>query len=482
MRSNLRHSLLSISLASLLGCAVGPDYRRPDPVLPDKWSPARNPELKLEKSDEVLLRAWWESFHDPELSRLMEEGRQQNLDIKIALARIDAARSEQSATRASLFPKIGATGDVARLSNLFPVNLPSNNLNYFLTGFDAIWEIDIFGRLHRKLEAARAQTAASAEEYREAFVILSAEIARQYVNYRSLQQQAQLLQKNLDLLNEISQLSEERFGTGLDSKDAVEKSKAQADTVSSELRQLEARIITTRQKIEALIGRKPDALKIRLGTLAPIPSADEKRLLTLPAETLRLRPDIRAAEFELESATATQGAAIAELFPKISVAGFLGIRNSDLENLFRSSSFAWASGASVTQPIFNFGQIRAGINLAEARQRDAYLNYEKAVLLALHETEGAFAELIKEDLRKNHLTSVVHHQDEVTRMAEIRLFKGLETRQTYLSSAIEANNAKTQLLESEATHTIRLISVFKALGGAGQIPVDIKEDPLRPWG
>lgn len=477
------HGRWLIGTLLLTGCAVGPDYKKPDPVLPEKWSLARAKDTSLQQADEAVLSTWWESFHDSELSRLIGEGHSQNLDLKIAMTRIDSARSEQSANRAALFPKIGATADAARLSNLFPVGLPrGNNINYFLTGFDAIWEIDVFGRLRRKLEAAEAQTSASVEEYREAFLMLSAEIGRQYVSYRGLQQQAEILDQNLKLLVEISALSEGRYVHGLESRDTVEKYRALADSTAAELRATEARITTERHKIEALIGRKPDALKVRLGTTNPIPTTSERRLLTQPADTLRLRPDVRSAEFQLHSATAIQGAAIAELFPKISIAAFLGIRNSDLENLFKSSSFAWATGASVTQPIFNFGQIRAGIDLSDARQHDAYLQYEKTVLEALHEAETTLSEFVKEEQRKTHLVSVVRHLDEASRMAETRFKEGLGTRQDYLSSLVEANMERLQLLQSETTLATGLIAVFKAIGGAGQAPVELKEDPLRPWG
>lgn len=472
-----------LSILVISGCTVGPDFRKPDPVLPDRWSAARDPSARLQKADEAALSTWWKSFNDPELDRLIEEGQAQNLDLRIALAKIDQARSEQNANRAALFPKIGAVGDVARVSNLLPFSLPrGNNFNYFLSGFDAIWEIDVFGRLHRKLEAAKAQTAASAEEFREAFVILSAEIGRQYATYRGFQQQARLLEINLKLLKESAALTEQRAKNGLASKDAAERVESLVESTQSELRSVESELISSRHQLEQLIGRKPDALKFRLNTIEGVPESDERRLLTQPLDTLRLRPDIRGAEFELESATATQGAAIAELFPKISIAAFLGLRNSDLENLFRSSSFAWATAASVSQPIFNFGQIRAGINLAEARQQEAYLNYEKTVLAALHETEVALSEFVKEEKRREHLKKSVEHLDESRKMANIRFNNGLETRQDSHTAEINANQERIRLIQSETTRVIRLIAVFKALGGAGQQPVDLKEEPLRPWG
>lgn len=473
----------ALSFFLFLGCTVGPDFRKPDPVLPDRWSAARDSRNSLKDADEAALGLWWKSFNDPELNRLIDEARDQNYDLRTAMTKIDEARSEQNASRAALFPRIGAVGDVARVSNLLPFRLPQgNNFNYFLSGFDAIWEIDLFGRLHRKLEAAKAQTAASAEGLRGAFVIISAEVGRQYANYRGLQQQAQLLEINLKLLKENIWLAEHRFENGLAPKDEAEQIQSIVEHTESELRSIESQLTSTRHQLEELIGRKPNALLARLANTGKVPHSDERRLLTKPADALRLRPDIRAAEFELESATATQGAAIAELFPKISIAAFLGLRNSDLENLFRSSSFAWASAASVSQPIFNFGQIRAGINLAEARQNEAFLHFEKTILEALHETEICLSELVQEEKRRDHLQRSVDHLEKSRQMAEVRFNNGLETRQNLLTQEIDINHERIRLIQSETSKTIRLIAVFKALGGAGQQAIDLKEDPLRPWG
>lgn len=473
----------TLCLLVISGCTVGPDFRKPDPVLPERWSAARDPANALGPADEKSLGVWWKSFHDPELDRLIEEVQGKNYDLRVAMTKIDQARSEQNANRAALFPRIGAVGDVARVSNLLPFNLPrGNNFNYFLTGFDAIWEVDLFGRLHRKLEAAKAQTAASAEDLREAFVMLSAEIGRDYTNYRGLQQKALLLERNLKLLKESSWLAQHRINNGLAPKDEAEQIQALVESTQSDLRSVESELTTTRHQLEELIGRQPNALQIRLASPGKIPHSHQRHLLTQPVDALRLRPDIRAAEFELESATATQGAAVAELFPKISIAAFLGLRNSDLENLFRSSSFAWATAASLSQPIFNFGQIRAGINLAEARQQEAYLHYEKTVLEALHETEISLSEFLKEEQRVNHLQNSVDHLESSREMAEIRFKNGLETRQDLLSQEIDVNRERIKLIQSMTSETIRLIAIFKAMGGAGQQPIDLKEDPLRPWG
>jgi outer membrane protein TolC len=197
---------------------------------------------------------------------------------------------------------------------------------------------------------------------------------------------------------------------------------------------------------------------------------------------LRLRPDIRSAERKLAAATATQGAAFAELFPKISVAAFMGVQNSDLENLFRSSAFSWASGSAIMQPIFNFGRIRAGIDLADARQQEAYYNYEQTVLEALKESETSLKLLVKEEERRQRLEVSVQNLKEAHRLGELRYREGISTFLDVLETERALYVEEMNLAQSRAQTTLYLISFFKAIGGAGSFKFEQPEDPLRPWG
>lgn len=485
MTSPARHALALLHLACLCSCMVGPDFKKPDPVLPDRWSVARDPEHTLKPVSGEELSTWWKGFNDPLLEHLIREAQRQNLDLRIAFSRIDQARAEQSATRSDLFPSVSGTGKVARVSNLLPFETPlmGDSFNYFLTGFDTFWEIDVFGRLRRKLEAAEAMTKASAEEHREAFIVLAAEIGRVYVHYRGLQHQEALLEERRKLLEESVRLHAERVNHGLETRDLLAQNESSAARVLAETRVVEADLVTSRHELEELVGKKPNALLGPLSRRTPLPKADVRRLLTQPAKTLELRPDVRAAELGLRAATARQGAALAELFPKVSIAAFIGLRNSDLENLFRSSSFAWATGSSISQPIFNFGQIRAGINLAEARQQEAYAAYEKTVISALHECESAMSEFLKAEKRREDLYRSVIALETAAHLADIRFEQGLETRQDSLKHWLGVNEEKARLIEAESAVSTRLIALYKAIGGGdGTLEAPILEDPLRPWG
>ena len=191
---------------------------------------------------------------------------------------------------------------------------------------------------------------------------------------------------------------------------------------------------------------------------------------------------MRAAERALAAATAAQGAALAELFPKISVAAFLGVQNSDLENLFRSTAFSWASGSAIMQPIFNFGRIRAGIDLADARQQEAYVQYEKSVLEALRETETALTQYLKEEQRRQALARSVTDLRESLRLANLRYREGISTFLDVLDAQRMLYLDELELARSRAQTTQYLIALYKALGGAGQLEVKPAEEPLRPWG
>lgn len=475
--------LTAVTFAFLGGCMVGPDHQTPDPILSKQWHASGTSAQPLRAADKATLMSWWKTFDDPLLTRLIEEARQQNPDLKMAYERITQARSEQNANRADLYPRVSATGVAARASNMLPIQTPNGNaFDYFLTGFDAVWEIDLFGRLRRRLEAAEAQTTASVEEYRQAFLILAAETARQYVQYREMQEAHRITETILGLLQEKESLIRLRVNTGLSTHDELDRIGALAMTTRAESTRQTAELVSGRHRLELLLGRQPDTLQTTLGAPGTVPASNERRLLTQPASILRYRPDIRGAEQKLAGATAMQGAALAEMFPKISVVAFLGLHNSDLENLFRSSAFAWASAASISQPLFNFGKIRAGIKLADAQQREAAFNYEKTVLSALHECESALSDTLKEEQRKQELQQSLAHLQTASHLAEHRFQGGLGTRQAEIDAILETQGAELGLLQSRAALSTRLIALYKALGGGGLAPVEIEEDPLRPWG
>ena len=472
-------------LLLLTGCPVGPDYVKPETPSPGHWVTEETHGDRLKPLQNLQLEHWWRSFGDPVLDQLEQQAFEENLDLKSALTRIDQTRAERSAHRASLLPRVGAGAAGVETSNLLPRQTASGTQNQWgllATGMDAIWEIDVFGRLRRKLEASTAQNESALEEYREAWVILSAEIAREYVNYRNIETLIRISRENEKSQKHTLHLTERLYAEGIGSRFDTTRETSLLRNTEAEIPRLEGLLSESQHKLEALLAKTPGSLKGLLGTAKAVPVPRDHAILVTPTEMLRLRPDIRSAERKLAAATATQGAAFAELFPKISVAAFMGVQNSDLENLFRSSAFSWASGSAIMQPIFNFGRIRAGIDLADARQQEAYYSYEQTILEALKESETALKLLVKEEERRQSLEVSVQNLKEAHRLGELRYREGISTFLDVLETERALYDEEMNLAQSRAETTLYLISFFKALGGAGSFKFEQPEDPLRPWG
>ena len=452
-------------MSGLAGCVVGPDYREPMPAVPKHWQAVQEPSAGLKSINPETLKSWWKSFGDARLDRLMDQALAGNLDIKIALARIDQARAERRGTRAELFPTVNAAAGAQRQDNPFPGLAPGIRYNLFELGFDALWEVDLFGRQHRRLEAASADLEGVTEQYHQSLVTLTAELARSYVDYRSLQNQLRITQSNLKSQQQTLSLTERLNAEGVGTRHDVVRARAQTETTEAQIPALEGRLVATLRQLEVLVGCQPGTLDGELKSTEAVPAAPGIEILTTPAETIRRRPDLRMAERQLAAATAMQGAAIAELFPKISLSAFLGLRNTDLESLFKSAAFSYGTAANLLQPLLNFGRIRAGIDLADAQQKEAYLAFEKSVLEALRETETALARYLKEEVRRQTVARSVADLRESVRLSQLRYREGVISFLDVLESQRALYVAEIELARSEAEASTDLIAVYKALGG-----------------
>ena len=457
-------------LSGLSGCAMGPDYHEETPAVPVHWQadeqvtkPGQS--FAEASTDPETLKTWWKSFGDAGLDSLMDKALADNLDVKMALARIDQARAERRGTRAELFPTVNVTAGAQRNENPFPGLASGIKYNLFELGFDALWEIDLFGRQQRRLEAASADLEGTNEQYRQALVVLSAEVARNYIDYRSLQRQLQITRSNLEAQQHTLELTERLSNEGVGTRHDVVRARAQTEATSAQIPALEAGVIAALRQLEVLIGQQPGKLDAELDASAGLPVAPARQLLSSPAETIRWRPDIRVAERQLAAATAMQGAAIAELFPKVSLSAFLGLRNTDIESLFKSAAFSYGTAANLMQPLLNFGRIQAGIDMAKAQQQEAYLVYQKAVLDALQETETSLTHYLKEEIRRQTLARAVADQRESVRLSQLRYQEGVISFLDVLDSQRTLYVAEIELARSEALVSTNLIAVYKALGG-----------------
>ena len=457
-------------LGGLAGCTMGPDYRKVEPVVPKHWQ--AEPKTNFKTANHQELKTWWKSFGDARLDHLMNQALAGNLDVKIALARIDQARAERSGTRAELFPAVNVRTGAQRQENPMPGFAPGIKYNMFELGFDALWEVDLFGRQQRRLEAATADLEGAADEYHQSLVTLTAELARSYVEYRSLQNQLRITRSNLESQQHTLKLTERLNAEGVGTRHDVIRARAQTETTEAQIPALEARLIATLRQLEVLVGRQPGTLDARLNSTEAVPAAPGIEILTSPAETIRRRPDLSAAERRLAAATAMQGAAIAELYPKISISAFVGLRNTDVESLFKSAAFSYGTAANLLQPLINFGRIRAGIDLADAQQKEAYLAFEKTVLEALRETETALTRYLKEETRRQTLARAVADLRESERLSQLRYHEGVISFLDVLESQRALYVDEISLARSEAETSTTLIAVYKALGGGAnaQLP------------
>lgn len=461
-----RHVIPAFIAITLLGCTVGPDYRKSQPLVPPHWqAELHGGTAALKPIDSEALKNWWRGFGDERLNSLMEQALTGNLDVKMALTRIEQARAERRATRAELFPKVDVAVGAQRNDNPFPGLASGIRYNLFELGFDALWEIDLFGRQQRRLEAATADLDAAKEQYGQALVTLTADLARGYIEYRSLQNQLRITRSNLDAQRHTLKLTEMLFTEGVGTRHDVVRARAQSETTEAQIPALEGKLVAALRQLEVLVGRQPGALDTELNSAEAVPAAPGREILASPADTIRHRPDLRIAERRLAAATALQGAAIAELFPKISLSAFLGFRNTDLEALFKSAAFSYSTAANLLQPLLNFGRIRAGIDLAKAQQQEAYLAFEKAVLEALRETETAMTRYLNEEIRRQTLARSVVDQRESVRLSQLRYHEGVITFLDVLDSQRALYVAEIELARSEAEASTNLIAVYKALGG-----------------
>ena len=348
-------STLLLCLVMLAGCAVGPDFKPPEAPVPAGWAgPAPLPAVTPQEKD---LTRWWTVFDDTLLASLIQQAVESNLDLKLAEARVRQARAARGIAESFLAPTVDATasfqrsetavspsGDAGRLGG----RTESVTTNQYFAGFDAAWELDIFGGVRRGIEAADADLQATVEARRDVLVTLTAEVARNYIDLRAFQQRLSIARQNLEAQKHSAKLTRQRFEAGLASGLDVANAEAQAATTASQIPSLEASARQTIYSLGVLLGRPPAALVRELAPDLAIPTAPPAAPLGIPSDLLRRRPDLRRAEAAVHAATARIGVAEADLYPRFMITGSVGVRSSELGSWFDWSSRLWSFGPSAT--------------------------------------------------------------------------------------------------------------------------------------
>jgi outer membrane protein, multidrug efflux system len=492
-RDLIARPVLGVVALLISGCTVGPNYAPPKTAMPQTWGelPAEHGPTSLPTSGATSggaalssvptsdppgtsLADWWTTFQDPALDSLVERAVNANLDLRAAQARVREARAQRGVASAELFPRVDAFGSYSRSrtsENSFggPGGAPGSESDLYQAGFDASWEIDVFGGVRRNVEAADADIAASIEDRRDVLITLLAEVAQNYVELRGFQRQVAIARANLQTQNETLNLTRTRFAAGLSSDLDVARAEAQVQTTESQIPTLESAARQSIHLLSVLLALEPTALLEELLTETPIPSAPPEVPIGLPSDLLRRRPDVRRAERQLAAATARIGVATADLFPRFSLTGSLGLESSHFSSLGDYSSRFWSIGPSVSWPVLDFGRIRSNVDVQNAREEQAFANYEQTVLTSLREVEDALVAFLNEQARRQTLVGAVNSNRRAVNLATQLYQQGLSDFLSVLQAQRDLFVSEDSLVQSDRAVTTGLVSLYKALGGGWEI-------------
>jgi multidrug efflux system outer membrane protein len=458
------------------GCTLGPDYERPEVPLPETWR-----DVSTAEQESLANIPWWELFQDPELVGLIEIALAENKDLLIAVERIEEARAFYGFQRADLYPKVDVeafAGRVGVSENSLP-QLPSGSddeVSLYSVGATAFWELDFFGRIRRATEAELRLVYATEQGRRAVVLALVADVARVYVELRDFDRRLEIARRTLVSREEYVVVARDRFEGGRTSELDLRQAEAERHRTASAVYDFERLVTQKENELSFLLGRNPGAIPrgsalTELGVAPGVPAG-------LPSALLERRPDVRAAEEELASATARIGEAKALLYPTISLTGAFGWQSTDLDELLDSDAQSWSLGANLLQPIFNAGQNRRRVDVTESQQRQALYAYERSVLRAFREVEDALVDLRQSGLRRAVEGERVAAEQKVLELAELRYEGGVAEYLEVLDAQRSLFDAELEEAEAQRDELVALIQLYKALGGGW--PQDREEEEEEP--
>ncbi len=473
-----------LALVLLSGCMVGPTYHKPEMILPDQFVESLNTDTVVLEDEDLI--DWWKQLNDPFLDDLIEQTCSSNFDLRIVLEQVLQARAEYQAESAKLFPdfKLDAAAVRTRQSlNLF--NSPAATAgggnfspvqNFFQIGFDAIWELDFFGKSRHAKRAAHYTWESTEASARDIFITVVSEVANNYIAICKNQQLVLLAEKSIAIDEEELALAQSRFEAGLANETAVLNAKANLDADQGFLYELQSILKQAIYRLAVLLGKEPETLLIDFEENRPIPVAMGKVPAGLPSELLRRRPDIRSAERQIAAATEQIGVAVADLFPRVYLTATnlfaanpsgsnYGYGSSKLHKLFKPKSLTWSIGPGFSLPLLDFGRRRSVVRAQTAIQQQTIIAYEKTVITALEEVESALLGYAKQEERLASLIDKTEADKRAFELAQDRYEAGLTAYQNFLSSWKRLIASERDLAENEQALTSQFIAIYKALGG-----------------
>lgn len=507
-----RSFLLSLMLL-LSSCALGPDFNSPKPDTPADWTqdalqPGKKAGQQSSATTAPVAAAWWASFNDATLTSLIARASSANFDLRQATLRIAEARAQRDITGATQFPTLNANGGYTRqrisertaFTSLLgsigashgtagaggppggvPSAIPSlpNPFDQYQWGFDASWEVDLFGRVRRSVEAADATTQASIEDRNDILVSLQGDVARAYIDLRAAQLRRSVLEDDLKSQREILALTRDRARFGMGNDVDVANAAAQVTSTEALLPQAASQISQDINQLSLLLALPPGALRGELDSAEPVPPVPPNVPVGLPADLARRRPDIRRAEAQLHAATADIGVAVADLFPRLTLNADAGIEASRFADLSNWAGRFFSLGPSLEIPIFSGGARQANLRLKDAKAQETAIAYAGTVLSALHEVENALVAYGNEQSRRTSLEATLAQNRTALTLAQQRYQSGIASFLDVLDAERTLQQTQLSLTDSTATVSTDLVAIYKALGGGWQIETASDTDATK---
>jgi multidrug efflux system outer membrane protein len=467
----------------LTGCTVGPDYEEPElKVVPDAWENAAAEDLADSNS---TLDLWWEALGDTLLNNLVAYAEISSPDAAIAVARIREARAYHQIAGGDYYPQVDFNGSWSRtefgentaLGSMASAGQnPSNNWEF---GLGASWELDVFGRIRRTREATGANVEASIEDYRDVLVSLQAEVALNYTQVRTLQLRLRFARHNVDSQRGTMEIVTAREDAGLVPLLDVTRARSNLANTEAAIPQLETSLEVSRNSLAILLGMTPGSLDERLWEFIDIGDPNTDLTVSLPADLLRRRPDVRRSERELASQTARIGVATADLYPSFSLNGFMNLQASNFSDLGNAGAFSWALSPGLKWSLFTGGKIRGQIKVEEAKTEQLLATYEKTVLNALAEVENTLVALRQEETRRELLNIAVEASNQSVELVHIQYVEGLTDFQSYLDAQRVLFDQQDAFAQSRGQVFGNLINLNRALGGGWSLDDPAPDLPVE---
>ncbi len=481
-----------LTLPSLLlgGCMIGPDFVRPEASVEQEWLQQRDARIKTETANTAN---WWTVFNDPVLNSLVQKAGEQNLDLRVAALRIMEARARLGIAKGFQYPQqqnAGAQVSVNQLSENAP-NMATASRYYsdYSFGFDAAWELDFWGRFRRGVESETAGLYAAMADYDSMLVSLTAEVARTYVVIRTTERRLEYTRDNIALQKESLRIANERYRLGASSELDVTQAAALLKQTEAAIPQLEAQLRQARNSMAVLLGILPSEVDALITGPGQIPSAPSEVAVGMPAELLRRRPDIRFAEFQAAAQSARIGVAKADLLPRFSLVGSIGLQSSSMGgfqsnnahfgDIFSADSITYFIGPTVQWPVFNYGRLKNNVRMQDARFQELVETYKNTVLKAAREVEDATVGFLRSQETDELLKKSVSNYQRSVDLSVLQYQNGETDYQRVVDAQRYLTRAQDDLASTSGAVAENLIAIYKAIGGGWELRNNMEIIPQK---